>query len=99
MAADLLIEVESATSAAQAAADAIDQNAPEVGRTVALAGFVCSDAFRDVAAQAIQMHGGIAYTQEHIAHLYWRRSRAFAPMLGSAQKHREDYLTAWEKVA
>lgn len=99
MAADLLIEVESAISAAQAAAESIDAGSLEAGRTTALAGFVCTDVFREVAAQAIQMHGGIAYTQEHVAHLYWRRSRAMLAMLGSAEEHREDYLKAWEKAA
>lgn len=99
MAADLFLEVESATSAALAAAEAIDEEKLEVARTVALAGFVCTDVFREVAAQAIQLHGGIAYTQEHIAHLYWRRSRAMLPMLGSADKHREDYLKALEIAA
>lgn len=99
MAADLLVEVESATSVAQAAAEALDLGAPEAARTTALAGFVCTDAFREVAAQAIQMHGGIAYTQEHVAHLYWRRSRAMLPMLGTSDNHRDAYLKSWESAA
>lgn len=99
MAADLLVEVESATSAARAAALTLDAGSPSAARTVALAGFVCTDAFREVSAQAIQMHGGIAYTREHVAHLYWRRARAMLPMLGDSNSHREAYLQAWEKSA
>ncbi|MDG0980582.1 MAG: acyl-CoA/acyl-ACP dehydrogenase [Halieaceae bacterium] len=99
MAADLLVEVESATSAARAAALALDAGGPNVARTVALAGFVCADAFREVSAQAIQMHGGIAYTREHVAHLYWRRARAMLSMFGDSNSHREAYLQAWEKSA
>lgn len=97
IAADLLVEVESATSAARAAALALDSGSPTAARTVALAGFICTDAFREVSAQAIQMHGGIAYTREHVAHLYWRRARAMLPMLGDSSAHREAYLQAWEK--
>jgi alkylation response protein AidB-like acyl-CoA dehydrogenase len=98
MAADLLVEVESATSAALAAAKALDGNAPDAKKFVSLAAFTCKDAFRTVSAQAIQMHGGIAYTEEHIAHLYWRRARAGIPQYGSSDYHREQYLTAREAV-
>lgn len=96
MAADLLVEVESATSAALAAAKAIDANSPTAAKFVALAAFTCKDAFREVSAQAIQMHGGIAYTEEHIAHLYWRRARAGLPLFGSSDEHREQYLKSRE---
>lgn len=96
MAADLLVEVESATSASLAAAKALDAGSPEAEKFVSLAAFTCKDAFRLVSAQAIQMHGGIAYTEEHIAHLYWRRARAGLPLFGSADQHRETYLTCWE---
>ncbi|OAO01856.1 hypothetical protein A8B75_13980 [Sphingomonadales bacterium EhC05] len=96
MAAELLVEVESATSAALAAAKALDANSPDAAKFVSLAAFTCKDAFRTVSAQAIQMHGGIAYTQEHIAHLYWRRARAGLPLFGSSDAHREQYLKSRE---
>jgi len=99
MAADLLVEVESATSAARAAATALARSSADASRSVSLAGFICNDAFRAVTAQAIQMHGGIAYTQEHVAHLYWRRARATLSMLGDSESHREAYLRAWEVSA
>ena len=99
IAADLFLEVESATSAAQAAAKALASKAPQSAQSVALAGFLCNDAFREVSAQAIQLHGGIAYTQEHVAHLYWRRARAMLSMFGDSDLHREAYLSAWEAAA
>jgi len=99
IAADLFLEVESAASAAHAAANALASADPLAARSVALAGFICNDAFRDVSAQAIQLHGGIAYTQEHVAHLYWRRARATLSMLGDSDTHRETYLSAWETAA
>jgi alkylation response protein AidB-like acyl-CoA dehydrogenase len=97
--ADLFLEVESATSAAHAAAKALASNDGKAARSAALAGFICNDAFRDVSAQAIQLHGGIAYTGEYIAHLYWRRARATLSMLGDSDTHREAYLSAWEAAA
>jgi alkylation response protein AidB-like acyl-CoA dehydrogenase len=99
IAADLFLEVESATSAAHAAANALASADSLAARSVALAGFICNDAFRDVSAQAIQLHGGIAYTREHVAHLYWRRARATLSMLGDSNTHREAYLNTWEAAA
>lgn len=99
MAADLLIEVESATSAARAAAQALDAGAPDRDVLVNLAAFTCADAFGEVAASAIQMHGGIAFTWEHPAHLYLRRARADAQLFGQSDAHRERFVAAMEKAA
>jgi len=98
MAADLLIEVESATSAARAAATALDaagegSNEP-ADAAVHLAAFACADAYTTVTATAVQMHGGIAFTWEHPAHLYLRRARAQAQLFGTPAYHRERFLTA-----
>src|SRR5580698_5218272 len=62
MAANLLLETESATSAARAAAQALDRKANDADELAALAAFTCADAFDRVTADAIQMHGGIAFT-------------------------------------
>ena len=45
-----------------------------------------------VAATNIQVHGGIGFTWEHPAHLYLRRARADAHLLGEPAEHRERYL-------
>lgn len=94
MAADLLMEAESATSAARAAAQALASRANDADEAIALAAFACADAFSKVAADAIQMHGGIAFTWAHPAHLYLRRARADAQLLGAPAYHRERYLRA-----
>lgn len=99
MAADLLIDVESSVSAAREAARAASSNAVEAPQLLHLAAFACADAFSDVSAEAIQLHGGIAYTQEHIAHLYWRRARTNLWLFGSSDFHREEYLKALESVS
>lgn len=93
MAADLLLETESATSAARHAANSLAEGSAEAGADVALAAFACADAFTTVTATAIQMHGGIAFTWEHPAHLYFRRARADAQLLGTPAFYRERYLT------
>lgn len=94
MAADLLLESESATSAARAAATALATDAPDKDAAVALAAFACADAFSKVTADAVQMHGGIAFTWAHPAHLYLRRARADAQLLGNSTYYRERYLQA-----
>jgi alkylation response protein AidB-like acyl-CoA dehydrogenase len=45
------------------------------------------------------MHGGIAFTWEHPAHLYLRRARADAQLFGSSDLYRERYVAALENAA
>lgn len=98
MAADLLLDVESATSAAQHAAAAVAD--PEAARSdesdgaIALAGFVCAEAYQNVTMAAIQMHGGIGFTWEHPAHLFLRRARTGLQLFGGTRAHRERYLAS-----
>ncbi|MGV0778496.1 acyl-CoA dehydrogenase family protein [Mycolicibacterium elephantis] len=94
MAADLLIEVENATSAAQHAAAEMAADSETVGGAIALAGFTCAEAYETVAMNAIQMHGGIAFTWEHPAHLYLRRARTGLQLFGDSRLHRERYLVS-----
>ncbi|OBC08403.1 acyl-CoA dehydrogenase [Mycobacterium sp. 852013-50091_SCH5140682] len=94
MAADLLLDVESATSAAQHAAAEHAAGGENAEGAIALAGFTCAEAYRRTAMQAIQMHGGIGFTWEHPAHLYLRRARTGVPLLGSPRLHRDRYLAS-----
>lgn len=103
-AAELLIEVESSSTVARHAAKAIanisantlaDQSRDGALLTY-LAAFTCADNFRTVAAEAIQLHGGIAYTMEHPAHLYWRRAQTGQWLFGSSDRFRDLYLSATE---
>ncbi|UGQ11439.1 acyl-CoA/acyl-ACP dehydrogenase [Yinghuangia sp. ASG 101] len=99
-AADLLIKVESCRSAAlaatQAAAEALRQPVPEEARIpdlpeLAVAASVArvygADACVAVAAEAIQLHGGIGFTWEHDAHLYFKRAWSGREMLGRPEQH------------
>ena len=88
--ADLLIAVESARSAARYAASV--SSGPAAGEDLyaaaALAGAYCSTAYLTVAAENIQIHGGIGFTWEHDAHLYFRRAKAAEVMFGTPATHR-----------
>ena len=94
MAADLLLESESATSAARHAAACLAENSEQTEEAISLAAFACADAFVTTTATSIQMHGGIAFTWEHPAHLYLRRARADAQLFGNSNYYRERYLQA-----
>jgi alkylation response protein AidB-like acyl-CoA dehydrogenase len=56
-----------------------------------------SESYIAMTAEAIQLHGGIGFTWEHDAHLYFRRARYDAAFLGDAAYHRERVagLLAW----
>ena len=99
-AADLLIQAESARSAAQAAAQAAAAalnpsfqgalpGVPGLAITALVAKIYCSDAYLTIAAENIQLHGGIGFTWEHDAHLYFKRAWASSQMLGGPEEHTE----------
>jgi alkylation response protein AidB-like acyl-CoA dehydrogenase len=92
--ADMLVEVESSTSAAGAAGVAIDDHSTEASLLASLAKAYCSEAYCHVAAEHIQIHGGIGFTWEHSAHLYFRRAKSSEMLLGTPTYHRERMLGA-----
>jgi alkylation response protein AidB-like acyl-CoA dehydrogenase len=87
--ADLLLEVESLRSAVGYAAAAVAENSAEVPVLAALAKAYASDVYFHVAAENIQIHGGIGFTWEHDAHLYFKRAKSSELFLGDAAYHRE----------
>jgi alkylation response protein AidB-like acyl-CoA dehydrogenase len=89
MCADLLLEVESARSAAYYAAWAAQEQSDELPLVSSLAKAFCSEAYFRAAADNIQIHGGIGFTWEHDAHLYYRRAKSTELMLGTPEEHRE----------
>jgi alkylation response protein AidB-like acyl-CoA dehydrogenase len=87
--ADMLLEVESAKSAAYYAAWAAAEDNEELPVAASLAKAYCSDAYFHAAAENIQIHGGIGFTWEHDAHLYFKRAKSSEILLGDATYHRE----------
>ncbi len=86
--ADMLLEVESSTSAAYAVGWAIDEGSDEVGVLASLAKAYCSEAYTHAAAESIQIHGGIGFTWEHPAHLYFKRAKSTEILFGTPRQHR-----------
>jgi len=79
-------------SAARNAAQRLAEGAADADAAVSLAAFACADAFVTTTATAVQMHGGIAFTWAHPAHLYLRRARAGAQLFGPPAVYRERYI-------
>ncbi|WP_313676417.1 acyl-CoA dehydrogenase family protein [Mycolicibacterium sp.] len=92
MCVDMLLDAQSALSAARHVAASFDAGEPDRLVDLALAQAFCSDAFVSTAADAIQVHGGIGFTWEHPAHLYLRRARTDAQIFGDPAWHRERYV-------
>jgi alkylation response protein AidB-like acyl-CoA dehydrogenase len=87
--ATMLVEVESARSAAYYAAWAVASDAPDAALAAAMAKAYGSDAFRHIAAEGIQVHGGIGFTWEHDMHVYFKRAKSSEVYFGDAAWNRE----------
>ena len=90
--ADLLLLVEMGRSAVDRAM-AAEHDPPRLAEAAAVAKIWCSDAYTTVATENVQIHGGIGFTWEHDAHLYFRRARADEQLLGDATVHRARLAT------
>ncbi len=86
--ADMLVGVEHARSVAWHAAATID-DPEESAIAVPLARSVCSDAYVKAAGDTIQILGGIGFTWEHEAHLYFKRAKSTSLLLGSVDSYRD----------
>ncbi len=87
--ADMLLEVESAKSAAYYAGWAAAEDSDELPVVASLAKSYCSEAYFHAAAENIQIHGGIGFTWEHDAHLYFKRAKSSELLFGDPAYHRE----------
>lgn len=87
--ANMLVQVESAKSATYYAAWAVANDAPEAPLAAAMAKAYCSDAYRQVSAEGIQVHGGIGFTWEHDIHIYFKRAKGSEVTFGDATWNRE----------
>jgi alkylation response protein AidB-like acyl-CoA dehydrogenase len=87
--AEMLLSVETARSAATYAARTAALDSGEVPIVASLAKAHCAEAFFHCAAECLQIHGGIAFTWEHDAHLYLKRAKSSDLLLGDATFHRE----------
>lgn len=86
--ADMLVDLEHARSTAYHAVWALTDGSDDPALAVSIAQATCSAAFTRIAGDSIQVHGGIGFTWEHQAHLYFKRAATDAALLGSAEQHR-----------
>jgi alkylation response protein AidB-like acyl-CoA dehydrogenase len=86
--ADMLVALEHARSTAYHAAWALADGSDDPAIATSIAQATCSAALSRIAMDTIQIHGGIGFTWEHQAHLYFKRATTDAALLGSAEQHR-----------
>ncbi len=86
--ADMLVRLELARSAMLHAVDGLVGGAEDAPERAAVAAEYCTEAFNALAGEMIQLHGGIAITWEHDAHLVFKRAHALGALWGRPHEHR-----------
>ncbi|MBD5802668.1 Acyl-CoA dehydrogenase [Azoarcus sp. Aa7] len=81
--ADIYTRIELARAHAYYGAWALSSDAPELPRAAAAARVAATRAFLIAAEEGIELHGGIGFTWEMDCHLYYRRARHLAQLIGS----------------
>ena len=88
--ADMYVRQASAWSTVLYAAAALDDELPDAQRTAAVAKAYVARAAREVAHGALQVFGGIAFTEEHQAHRFLRRIVVREQQFGDAAHHERE---------
>ena len=86
--ANMLIRVEGSRSIAAGAARALEEGQTDASRICSIAKAYTTEAYREVSAEGIQIHGGVGFTWEFDCHLFYKRARANAILGGHADEHR-----------
>jgi alkylation response protein AidB-like acyl-CoA dehydrogenase len=94
-AADMLVDVELAKSAAYYAAAAIDEGDEDLPALASLAKASAAEASVQTAIHAVQMHGGIGFTWDNDTHLWFKRAKSSEILFGDANEHREKMMQHW----
>ena len=94
-AADMLMEIELAKSAAYCAAAAADEGDPELPALASIAKAAASEAYMKTAINAVQIHGGIGFTWDNDTHLWFKRAKSSEVFLGDPAYHRERLMQVW----
>ncbi|MDQ4024671.1 MAG: acyl-CoA dehydrogenase, partial [Actinomycetota bacterium] len=87
--ADAYMVVELARSLAYWAAWCVDEDDAQAPVAAAAARASAGEAAMAACEKAIQVHGGIGFTWEHVLHRYYRRAQWIATFEGAAARHRE----------
>lgn len=87
--AEMLIQIESAQAATRHALWAAEHDVDAFPVAAAMAKITASEAYSKVAGDTIQIHGGIGFTWEHPAHMYFKRAKSTELWLGDPSAHRQ----------
>jgi alkylation response protein AidB-like acyl-CoA dehydrogenase len=87
--ADMMVAVECAKAATTYAAWAIDERAGDATVAAATAKATAGEAYRQVTAKAVQLHGGIGFTWEHDLHVFYKRAMSGEVAFGDATWSRD----------
>jgi alkylation response protein AidB-like acyl-CoA dehydrogenase len=91
--ADMLVRVQMSRAGAWAAVQAHINGAPNADRLAAAAASYCAESAMQVAAETTQLHGGIAITWEHDAHLVFKRAQALNQLFGLPHQQRATLIS------
>ncbi|GAA3221844.1 acyl-CoA dehydrogenase family protein [Actinocorallia longicatena] len=86
--AEVLLDVESGRAAARGAAEALDEDDPELEILASIAKGWCSRMCTEAVECSLQVHGGIGFTWEHPTHYYLKRAKTSELLFGDCGRHR-----------
>jgi hypothetical protein len=92
--ADMYVQIELARSNAYFGAWALSTDAAELPVAAATARISAVEAFNYASKENIQVHGGMGFTWEFNCHLYYRRARQTALVLGSLRRWKDRLINA-----
>jgi alkylation response protein AidB-like acyl-CoA dehydrogenase len=91
--ANVLLELDAARSAVRTAAWSVDHAPEDVPVLAAMIKAHCSEMYELAARECIQIHGGMGFTWEFAAQLYFKRAHSSALLFGTPDHHREVLAT------
>ena len=86
--ADVFARTELARSASWAASYALAEDAEDADFLTRAAASYAIETAQLAASECVQLHGGIAITWEHDAHLVFKRAHALGQLFGAPHRHR-----------
>ena len=87
--ANMLVQLESAKSVAYSSVRVDESDQVELEMSTMLAKSYCSEVFNKIAGDNIQVHGGIGFTWEHPAHLYFKKAKSDSLLLSTPKIARD----------
>ena len=88
--ANMLLQIESAKSLAYSSVRVDPEDSVELEMSALMAKSYCSEVFNKAAGDNIQVHGGIGFTWEHPAHLYFKKAKSDSLLFGTSKSARSE---------